>query len=61
MATTKTATKNYRGLVMDRLADDAHRVVYRSRPCTTWEEAYRRAEAQRRWQGDRYAVVVVEE
>ena len=52
----------YRGMVVDRLADDPHRnrIRYTSRPCVTWEEAQRRAEerARRQWAGCRYAVVV---
>ena len=64
MSTKTTTVANattYRGMVVDRLADGRSGIRYQSRPCVTWEEAQRRAEARarRQFEGDRYEVVVV--
>ena len=59
--TTVAKATTYRGMVVDKLAYGGRGIRYTSRPCVTWEEAQRRAEARarRQFEGDRYEVVVV--
>jgi predicted SprT family Zn-dependent metalloprotease len=44
-------TRTYTASVVDRLTGET---IYTCRPCTTWEEAHRRAEKHAK--GDRYTI-----
>ena len=57
MSTDQKANR-YRGYVIDRMTGA---VEYRSRACTTWEDAQHRAETKAHGRGDRFAVIVIDE